>query len=60
MRTKLEININDRNMIANIRYFEELKAKGIYTEEQLQELYDEKVRKDNGRHERHDQPGGTV
>lgn len=60
MRTTLIINPKDNNIFRNVCFFEEMKAKGIYTAEQLQELYDEKVRKDNERYERPNQPGGTV
>ena len=42
----IDININDPQLIENVKAIMELKKSGIFTDEQIQELYNEQVERD--------------
>lgn len=42
----ISINLNDPNVVENFKALKELKATGIFTDEELQEMYNKQVEKD--------------
>ena len=47
----ITIRLDDRNAAENIKAIEELRKTGLFTEEQLQEMYDRQVEKDKAESE---------
>ena len=48
----ITIRLDDKNVLENLKAIEELRKTGMFTEEQLQELYDKQVEKDKSEGER--------
>ena len=42
----IDININDPHLIENVKAIQELKKSGIFTDEQIQELYNDQIERD--------------
>ena len=42
----VEMNLRDNNIIENLKAIEELRRTGMFTEEELQEMYDKQVEAD--------------
>ena len=45
------INLGDPNMVENFKALNELRKTGMFTDEQLQRMYDEQVKADRERNE---------
>jgi hypothetical protein len=42
----IQVDLNDTMLIENLEAIQTLRATGLYTDEQLQEMYDEQVKAD--------------
>jgi len=42
----VEMNLNDINIVENFKAIEELRRTGMFTDEELQEMYDKQVEAD--------------
>lgn len=45
----ITVNLNDKNLAENLRAIRELQQTGLFTDEQLQEMYDRQLEKDRNR-----------
>ena len=45
------INLGDPNVVENFKALNELRKTGMFTDEQLQQMYDKQVEADRGRYE---------
>ena len=45
----ITLDLNDKHLAENFKAIQELKELGIFTDEQLQKMYDEQVQKDISR-----------
>lgn len=48
----ITIRLDDKNVAENLKAIEELRKTGMFSEEQLQELYDKQLEKDKSESER--------
>jgi hypothetical protein len=48
----ITIRLDDKNVVEKLKVIEELRKTGMFSEEQLQELYDKQLEKDKSESER--------